>query len=44
MWPAVIAVRTAVSLSSTKTNTPLPIWGGTGGENHQFFIFVQIAY
>ena len=32
MSPAVIAVRTAVSLSSTKTNTPLPIQGGTGGD------------
>jgi hypothetical protein len=24
--------------SSTKMNTPLPIWGTTGGENHQFFL------
>ena len=32
MSPAVIAVKTAVSLSSTKTNTPLPIQGGTGGD------------
>ena len=32
MSPAVIAVRTAVSLSSTKTNTLLPIWVGTGGD------------
>ena len=38
MWPAVIAVRTAVSLKLSAMNTPLRIWGGTGGENHQFFL------
>lgn len=32
MSHAVIAVKMAVSLSSTKTNTPLPIWVGTGGD------------
>ena len=37
MWLAVTVARMAVSLKNTKTNTPLPIWGGTGGENHQFF-------
>ena len=38
MWLAVTAAKKAVFLRNTKTNTPLPIWGTTGGENHQFFL------
>ncbi len=32
MWPAVTVARMAVSLRSTKTNTPLPIWDTIGGD------------
>ena len=32
MWPVVTAVRMAVSLRNTETNTPLRIWEGIGGK------------
>lgn len=32
MWLAVTVARMVVSLRSTKTNTPLPIWDTTGGD------------
>ena len=32
MWPAVTAAKRAVFSRNTATNTPLPIWDGTGGE------------
>ena len=32
MWPVATVARMAVSLRNTKTNTPLPIQGGTGGD------------